>query len=74
MIFSVTSSIFYKKIEEFTQVRKIQKTFNDGPIINTQIWNHDTIVSPNMMYIILEKDLEINFKYFKDNLDRKSVV
>lgn len=68
MIFSVTSSIFYKKIEEFTQVRKIQKTFNDGPIINTQIWNHDTIVSPNMMYIILEKDLEINFKYFKDNL------
>ncbi len=57
MVFSVTSSIFFKKISEFCSAEHSPDFFHDERIIDTQIWLPEMTPLANYMYLITPEEL-----------------
>ncbi len=64
MVFSVTSSIFYKKLCETCQAVRFPQSFRDGPIMDTQVWVDGMEPKENYMYLLTAEDLLQNRRRF----------
>lgn len=64
MVFSVTSSIFYKKAKEICSAQKPPQDYHDAHIVDTQIWIHGMKANNYYMYLISPEDLKENRKQF----------